>query len=169
VTLDETMMGLALEEARLGLEAGCMPIGAVLAHDDRVLASAHWRGSGEAMLAHPELLVLTEADSAISWNTRRASALYTTLEPCLMCMGAAMSFFAARVVFALRAPADGASLVSDLWAPTHGHPSGTGSYALPKVVGGILARESRQLIEQWLAGGAEGPEAEFARRTLAHA
>ena len=47
---DAQLMGLALEQARRGLEAGAMPIGAVLTHEGEVLAEAHWRGSRAGLL-----------------------------------------------------------------------------------------------------------------------
>jgi tRNA(adenine34) deaminase len=160
-------MRAALKEAVRGLSEGCMPIGAVLVFHGEVLASAHWRGTENGLLAHPEQQVLTEADRSVTWETRRGSTLYTTLEPCLMCMGTAMSFFVNRIVYALSAPADGATDVHRAWTPKLGHPSGGGSYAIPTIVGGVLGHESRQLIERWLGDGADGPEAAFARLTLA--
>lgn len=159
-------MRAALDEAAHGLTEGCMPIGAVLVFEGDVLASAHWSGTGNGLLAHPEQRVLTEADRAATWETRHGSTLYTTLEPCLMCMGAAMSFFVGRVVYALSAPADGATDVHRAWRPKRGHPSGGGSYAVPTIVGGVLEHESRHLVERWLGAGATGPEADFARLTL---
>ena len=60
-----------------------------------------------------------QADASIEWCARREAVLYTTLEPCLLCMGAAMSFFLGRIVYALAAPADGAadarSLGTEAW------------------------------------------------------
>ena len=163
---DAELMGLALEQARRGLEAGAMPIGAVLTHEGEVLAEAHWRGSRAGLLAHPEHVVLMQADASIEWRARREAVLYTTLEPCLLCMGAAMSFFLGRIVYALAAPADGAADVVKVWGPKLGHPTGGGSYSVPGVVGGVCATEARALVVGWLETGVTGAEAEFARRTL---
>ncbi len=163
---DAELMGLAIEQARRGLEAGTMPIGAVLTHRGEVLAEAHWRGSMAGLLAHPEHLVLLQADASIEWRVRREAVLYTTLEPCLLCMGAAMSFFLGRVVYAMAAPADGAADVATSWRPRLGHPTGSGSYSLPDIVGGVREAEARALIVNWLETGVSGGEADFARLTL---
>jgi len=65
------------------------------------------KGDQEAgVLRHPELVVLLEADLRVA-SRRRDAILYTTLEPCPMCMGAAMAFFVGTVVYALDSPLDG--------------------------------------------------------------
>ena len=161
-----SLMGIALEEARKSLRAGTMPIGAVLAVDGRVIARAHWKGPAGGLLEHPEQVVLRRADKQIAWADRRRAILYTTLEPCLMCMGAGMSFFLGTVVFGLPAPADGASSVATQWHPTLGHPVGGGAYSIPAVQAGVRAEEARALVQAWLDSGVSGGEADFARLTL---
>jgi tRNA(adenine34) deaminase len=163
-------MRRALQVARQGLEIGEMPIGAVLTLDDRIIGEAYWgHDLAPGLLEHPEHVVLLEADMTIG-RRRRDATLYTTLEPCLMCMGTAMSFFLGRIVFALRAGADGATNVVEQWAPPLGHPTdGAGAYAPPQVEGGLCADESAALLEEWLATGVEGGMAEFARKTLGFA
>jgi tRNA(adenine34) deaminase len=95
-------MRLALDLAARGIRAGYMPIGAVLVARGEVVAEAFWRGrDAGGLLGHPESRVLTAADQFMDFQARREATLYTTLEPCLMCMGTAMSFFLGRVVYAL--------------------------------------------------------------------
>jgi tRNA(adenine34) deaminase len=163
---DAELMQRALAQARRGLEEGAMPIGALLACDGKILAEAYWKGVDEGLLNHPEHTVLIQADASISWQMRGRSTLYTTLEPCLMCMGTAMSFFLGRIVYAMSAPADGATSVSERWHPTLGHPPGGGPYSLPKIEGGVGEADARALVRAWLDTGVIGPEADFARRTL---
>lgn len=158
----------ALALARRGLGEGHMPIGAVVVAGGEVVRGARWSGDYErGLLGHPELLALTAADAALGAR-RREAILYTTLEPCLMCMGAAMSFFARGVVWALDSRADGAARVAELWAPPDGHPrpGETAAYALPELVPGVLAGEAADLLRAYLARGAEGPQARFAERVL---
>lgn len=159
-------MERALARAERGLQEGAMPIGAVLACEGDVLAEAHWAGIGQGVLAHPEHVVLLEADARLPLDRHRRCVLYTTLEPCLMCMGTAMSFGLSRIVYAMAAPADGAADVAARWTPQLGHPAGGVPYSLPAVEGGVREAEARSLVEQWLATGVTGGEAEFARQTL---
>ena len=126
-------MERALREAARGLGEGAMPIGAVLACDSEVLAEAHWKGTSHGLLQHPEHVVLTAADGKVQPGQRGRCTLYTTLEPCLMCVGTAMSFGVGRIVYALAAPADGAADVADRWSPRDGHPANGIPYSLPIV------------------------------------
>jgi tRNA(adenine34) deaminase len=165
--VDSSLMQRALVQAARCLQEGTMPIGAVLACDGEVLAEAHWRGLRKGVLKHPEHVVLLEADGRVAPGMRRRCTLYTTLEPCLMCMGTAMSFGLGRIMYALSAPADGAADVATRWAPRHGHPPAGIPYSIPEVDGGLKADVARSLIERWLATGVAGGEADFAQRTLA--
>jgi tRNA(adenine34) deaminase len=161
-------MRRALSLARQGLDDyGAMPIGAVLARGEQVLAESFWKGAGQGLLGHPETLVLRKVDHEIDFAGRRESTLYTTLEPCLMCMGTAMSFFLGRIVYAMPARPDGASNVAEFWSPAAGHPGVGGAYALPLVEGGVCESDARELVTQWLEAGAAGYEAEFARQLVA--
>jgi tRNA(adenine34) deaminase len=163
---DRELMERALAQASEGLRRGAMPIGAVLAHGG-VLGEAYWREDGHrGVLGHPESRLLQGADPSIDWAGRREATLYTTLEPCLMCMGTAMSFFLGRIVYAMSSPADGAANVADAWRPALGHPAGGGAYSVPVVEGGLCAAEARALVAAWLESGATGPEADFARQLL---
>jgi tRNA(adenine34) deaminase len=165
---DADFMQRALALARQGLAEGAMPIAAVLARRGDVLAESYWKGAEHGLLDHPDSVVLREVDRWIDFPGRREATLYLTMEPCVMCMGTAMSFFLGRIVYAMPAKADGASTVAEVWAPAAGHPSGGGAYAVPAVEGGVYETEARELVAQWLEDGATGPEANFARRLLAH-
>jgi tRNA(adenine34) deaminase len=165
-SVDTELMKRALAQAALGLDEGSMPIGAVLARDDEVLEEAHWRGVSQGLLTHPEHMVLMAADARVPAATRNRCLLVTTLEPCLMCMGTAMSFGVGQIVYALPAPEDGAADVAARWSPRQGHPTNGVPYSLPLVEGGVAEDAARALIEQWLATGVTGGEAEFAKRTL---
>src|SRR2546421_7822324 len=114
---DVDSMRVALAQAERGLEAGAMPIGAVLVHGAEILAEAHWKGAGYGLLAHPEHTVLVTADALVPFEARREATLYTTLEPCLMCVGTAMSFCLGRIVYPLAARADGVARVMRQWCP----------------------------------------------------
>ena len=146
----------ALAQARLSLERGEVPIGAVVVFGGEVVTRAHWQGlGGGKLLEHPELMALLEADRLEAITRRRdrqQAALYTTLEPCALCIAAAMSFLLGRVVFALESPTDGAASLPELWKPAAGHPArGEPPYAVPAIVGGVKRAQSLELVQAYLS------------------
>jgi tRNA(adenine34) deaminase len=157
--VDERLMGEALALAERALAENEVPIGAVAALDGEVVASSYWRFRRDALLDHPECVVLRQAERAAAVQPRRGDVvLYTTLEPCLMCMGTAMSFRLGRVVYALEAPADGAGSVAEAWRPAAGQPPPSFPfYATPLVVGGVCRERSLRLVEAWVERNAAVP------------
>ena len=164
---DERFMAVALDEARVGLDAGEVPIGAVLVHGDEIVAQAHWRFVHGRLLDHPELVCLLEAERCggiTRGRDRRMSTLYTTLEPCALCMSASMSFLLGRLVFALESPSDGASNLPAQWQPASGHPAaGEPPYAVPEVVAGVSRHASAALVDRFLTECAASPFAPWAQ------
>jgi cytosine deaminase len=93
---DRDLMELALDQARVSLAAGGVPVGAVLAADGQVVASGHnERVQRGDPVAHGEIACLRNAGRRPSY---RDTTLYTTLSPCQMCSGAALLFQIPRVV-----------------------------------------------------------------------
>ena len=76
--------------------------------------------------------------------------LYTTLEPCHLCMAAAMCFLVGRVVFAAPAPVDGGTNLPELWQPPNGHPTDGMPYTIPEVNRGIGRDQSLALVAEWV-------------------
>jgi len=162
---DERFMRQALELARKGLHAGELPIGTVLVLDGRILARAYCADKGERKLHHPELLVLLEGDRRHhDLPERRRMTLYTNLEPCLMCFGAATSCCIGRIVYGLGAPVDGAlARIAESSFCTIIDPE----YIRPVVVGGVLKPESRALFKAFVAQSIDEHMMSFAARILA--
>jgi cytosine deaminase len=96
----DSFMQAAIEEARLGLSEGGIPIGSVLVHRGRVLGRGHNRRvqSGSALL-HGEMDALENAGRQPA-DVYSQSTLYTTLSPCSMCSGAILLYGIKRVVIA---------------------------------------------------------------------
>lgn len=85
--MHEEMMRLALEEARRS--GADVPVGAVVAQGERVIARAHnEREAGGGPFAHAEMLAMQRACEALGQRRLRGCTLYVTLEPCPMCAGA---------------------------------------------------------------------------------
>ena len=106
---DETFMRAALAEAEVALEEDEVPIGAVVAHDGRIIGRGHnQRETLNDPTAHAEMIAITAAASHLqSWRLDECT-LFVTLEPCAMCAGAIVLARIPRLVFGARDPKAGA-------------------------------------------------------------
>jgi len=137
-------MEAALEEARRGLAAGEVPIGAVLVIDDRIIARAFNQPIGAVdPTAHAEILVLREAARLVGNYRLTEATVYVTLEPCLMCVGALVHARVREVVYGAPEPKTGAlvSAVRGLELPGLNH-----RFA---ITGGVLEEPCRHLIQEF--------------------
>ena len=91
----------AIDEARLGLQEGGIPIGSVLVHDvdgGRIIGRGHNRRiQRNSAILHGEMDALQNA-GRLSAQVYRESVLYTTLSPCAMCSGAILLYGIPRVI-----------------------------------------------------------------------
>jgi len=102
-------MRLALDEAQRGLEAGEVPVGAVVVRDGLILGRAHNTPVRLAdPTAHAEIIALREAGRRLGNYRLPGATLYVTVEPCPMCCGAALHARLARVVYGALDPKAGA-------------------------------------------------------------
>ncbi len=93
---DRDMMALALGQARASLEAGGVPVGAVLTAGGQLIGAGHnERVQQGDPVAHGEIACLRNVGRRPSYAD---SVLYTTLSPCQMCTGAILLFQIPRVV-----------------------------------------------------------------------
>jgi tRNA(adenine34) deaminase len=108
-------MGLALEQARLALATGDVPIGAVVLSSagDVVSLGFNEREATSDPTAHAELVALRRAGMALGDWQLSGCTLVVTLEPCTMCAGAIVLSRVARLVFGAWDPKAGA--VGSLW------------------------------------------------------
>lgn len=100
---DHYYMGLAIEEAQKAAAKGEVPIGAVIVHEDQVIARAHnLRETTQNAVTHAELLAIQEACQKLgSWRLENTK-LYVTLEPCPMCAGAILQSRIPRIIYGAR-------------------------------------------------------------------
>ena len=102
-------MRAALAEARAGLAAGEVPVGAVVVLDDVIIGQAHNAPiAHHDPTAHAEVLALREAARKVGNYRLPRATLYATLEPCVMCCGAVIQARIARVVYGAADPKAGA-------------------------------------------------------------
>ncbi len=105
---DADFMRLALEQARVGLAAGEVPVGAVVAVNGKVVARAHNRPIAmNDPSAHAEILALRQAARSLGNYRLNNAVVYVTLEPCAMCFGAMVHARIARLVFGATDPKSG--------------------------------------------------------------
>jgi tRNA(adenine34) deaminase len=139
-------MQAALAEARSAFEAGEVPIGAVVVHEDRIIAAAgNQRESLNDPTAHAEMIAITQAAQTLgSWRLLDCT-LYVTLEPCPMCAGAIVQARIPQVYYGAADPKAGAC---------HTLFQLTGDVRLNHqavVIGGLLKDESRALLQEFFA------------------
>jgi tRNA(adenine34) deaminase len=106
---DEFFMREALAEAKLAAQNGEVPIGAVLVSNGEIIAKAH--NESVAMndpTAHAEILAIRKACQARKNYRIPDSTLYVTLEPCAMCLGAAVQARIKKLVYGADDPKSGA-------------------------------------------------------------
>ena len=163
---NELFMREALTVARKGLDRGELPIGAVVVLKGQIIASAYTQEvTQDRLLVHADLLALEAADRLRPFPGKRGDAvLYVTGEPCLMCLGAAMSFFIGEIVYGHEMPSDGAvSLVQRWQRPEEDFPN----YRLPKITGGVLRQDGIDLFKKYVARHSSGAMWEWARTVAA--
>jgi tRNA(adenine34) deaminase len=104
-------MGQAIEEAESAFSEGEVPVGAVLVDPKgRILARAHNQPIAlKDPTAHAEILSLRQGATAVDNYRLNGCTLVVTVEPCLMCMGAAIHARIARLVFGAFDPKGGAA------------------------------------------------------------
>lgn len=137
-------MHAALDQARLGLAAGEVPVGAVLVIGDAIVASAFNQPiTASDPTAHAEVLVLREAARVLGNYRLTYATVYVTVEPCLMCVGAMVHARVREVVYGAAEPKAGA-LVSAIRALEH--PSLNHRFV---VTGGVLEDECRATIQEF--------------------
>ncbi len=97
---DEFFMKQALIQARMALEKGEVPIGAVIVHQGRIIARAHnLTETLNDATAHAEMQAITSAANFIGNKYLKDCVLYVTVEPCVMCAGASYWAQLSRIVY----------------------------------------------------------------------
>jgi HAD superfamily hydrolase (TIGR01509 family) len=155
----ERLMNEALAAAREGLAAGEAPIGCVIADGNANIVARGFNRlnrSGDRT-AHAEIVAMRAAAGKVS-PTANDLILVSTLEPCVMCTGAAMEAAIDTIAFGLKAPADsGTARVQSPQSPES---------QMPRIVGGILASQSRELFQTFLDTARNPEQRAFAEQLL---
>lgn len=145
---DKESLHLAMEEAQQACKRGDFPVGTVLLKQGSFLIGHESNSiySSKGYIHHAEMKLLIRSQQYL-WNNTVPTTLYSTLEPCIMCMGAAVINHVTRIVW----------LIDDNWA------GGTHSYffesdflrskktELLRFQDTLLRREAIKMLSFWLS------------------
>mmetsp|Transcript_12308 Transcript_12308/g.18441 ORF Transcript_12308/g.18441 Transcript_12308/m.18441 type:complete len:200 (+) Transcript_12308:42-641(+) len=140
---DEEMMQIALDYAKTAFDKNEVPIGAIIVKNGEVIAGSHNSVEMEYdSTAHAEILAMRRAAKHLKNWRLKGCTLYTTLEPCNMCLSAAYQFRIDHIIYGapdLRLGGAGSwiNMVND----QSKHP-----FHSLTVEGGVLEKESSELI-----------------------
>ena len=105
---DDYFMSEALKEARKAFELDGVPIGAVIVHNNEIIARGYnRRNTDKNPLMHAEIIAINEAAKVIGdWRIEDCT-IYVTVEPCPMCSGAIVQARIPNVVYGAPNPKAG--------------------------------------------------------------
>lgn len=141
---DSVWMRRALDLAKRALDAGEVPVGALVIKDGHVVGEGWNQPIGaHDPTAHAEIIALRAAAARLSNYRIPATTLYVTLEPCAMCAGAVVHARVARVVYGASDPKAGAAgtVFNLLQSDELNH--------APEVRGGVLADECGEYLQNF--------------------
>ena len=142
----DRLMEAALEQAELAASRGEVPVGAVIAIDDKIIARAHnLVEKNKAISNHAEVLALEQAaKNRNNWRLSDAT-LCVTIEPCTMCVGALKLSRVKNLIIGAMDPSMGAcGSIYDLTQDKRaGH--------IPRVLYGVREQECASLMKRFFA------------------
>lgn len=135
---DVYFMKRALQEAQFAFDKGEVPVGAVVVLKNQIIARAHnLTETLNDVTAHAEMQAFTAAADFLGGKYLKGCTLYVTLEPCQMCAGASAWTQIDKIVFGASDEQRGFLAM------------GTKLHPKTKIVSGILAEESSQLLKKF--------------------
>jgi tRNA(adenine34) deaminase len=141
---DEFWMEEALRAAQRALEAGEVPVGAVVIHGGKIVGRGWNRNLTSCdPTAHAEVIALREAGANLGNHRLGDCELFVTIEPCPMCAGALVHARVKRLIYGADDPKAGAvhSVMEVLNHPRLNHRT--------EVRGGVLAGRSAELLQSF--------------------
>lgn len=139
--IDNFFMNEALKQAALAFKKNEVPVGAVIVYKDKILGRAYnLTEMLNDVTAHAEMQAFTAASGGIGGKYLKDCTLYVTLEPCIMCAGAAFWTQIDRIVYGASDSKRGfTTLNSNILHPK------------TKVTAGILDEKCSKLIKEFFA------------------
>ncbi|MCX6189274.1 MAG: nucleoside deaminase [Bacteroidetes bacterium] len=138
--IDERYMREALKQAVLASHKNEVPIGAIIVCDSKIIAKGfNQTETLNDVTAHAEMIAFTAAASYLNGKYLRECTLYVTVEPCVMCAGAAYWTQIDRIVYG--APDEKRGY----------HKQGILLHPKTKIMGGILPEECGKMVSDFFA------------------
>jgi tRNA(adenine34) deaminase len=141
---DELWMLEALRCAQRALDAGEVPVGAVVVCEGRVIGRGWNRNLTDSdPSAHAEIVALREAGQNLGNHRLAGCELFATIEPCAMCAGAAVHARLRRLVYGADDPKAGAvdSILQVVNHPRLNHQM--------EIRGGVLAGRAAEIVQEF--------------------
>lgn len=136
----EHFMKLALHQAQQAFDNGEIPVGAVIVHNNTVVAKAHnMTEKLNDFTAHAEMLAFTSASEYFGSKYLNECTLYVTLEPCVMCAGASFWTRIGKVIYGASDDKRGYKQHQSLLHPK------------TEVIEGVMASESKELLHTFFS------------------
>lgn len=144
MTQDEIFMKEALKEAAKARKKDEVPIGAIIVHNNKIIAKGHnLRETKNDALGHAEIIAIRKANKKLkSWRLVDCT-IYVTVEPCSMCAGAILQSRIGRIVYGTEDIKGGAlgSSYNLFEQKNINH--------IPKIESGVLKEECSQIIKEF--------------------
>lgn len=135
---DTYFMRKALQEAETAYERGEIPVGAVIAIENRIIARAHnLTETLNDVTAHAEMQAITAATNFLGGKYLKNCTLYVTLEPCQMCAGALYWSQISKIIYGARDNQRGCGVM------------GTSLHPKTVITGGVLQKEASMLLKRF--------------------
>lgn len=148
----------AIAEAERALDNGEIPVASILVAGNVEIGRSQTMVSRKGtMAAHGELFVILDAGPKL-WSAAHPLVIYTNLEPCLMCLGAAMQVGIDEIVYGMKASPDGADRYKE--------DIDTRGQKAPIVRGGLLENETVLLMRRLLVDNPNHLAAPYVRLML---
>lgn len=138
---DQHFMRLAIRQAISAMDAGDVPVGAVITRNGRVIAQAH--NQVELLkdpTAHAEMIAITQAASAVGDWRLTDTVLYVTKEPCRMCSGAISLARIPKIVFGAL------------------DPENAGPMTAQEIIKGVLEEDCKNMLQEFFRNIRANPE-----------
>lgn len=136
---DKYYMRRAIDEAKIALEKGEVPVGAVIVSNQKIIARSHnLTETLNDVTAHAEMQVFTAAAEFLCGKYLHDCTLYVTIEPCVMCTGASYWTQLNKIVYGAKDPKRGASKLNIKLS----HPK-------TKIIFGVLKEECGELMQKF--------------------